>query len=299
MNRRTGLFACFLIASVACVATFAQQDDGVRGAQGTIRNGKPLSGSVLIGGPGMLEELGDGLVTGQPYSAEQVLHHTQTLLNGTQIDQKRKMSVIYRDSEGRTRTERPMFMGLPPRNATKEPALRLVHIYDPVAGYSYTLDPEKHIAHRFTVLIPSESQRPIRTEGMLAPMTASRTAAGKPASAAGSEQDRRLKKESLGTDVLDGISVVGTRMTMTTPTGAQGNDRPLVRVCDHWRSEELKVTILSKCSDPRSGKSVVRMQHIDRVEPDPLLFEVPPDYTIEEETGPFVVGFRSETANSR
>jgi hypothetical protein len=90
----------------------------------------------------------------------------------------------------------------------------------------------------------------------------------------------------------------GPRITMTTPTGAEGNDRPLVRVCDQWRSEQLRITLLSKCSDPRSGKSVVRMQHIDRAEPDPLLFQVPPDYTIDEETGPYVVGFRNVPADS-
>jgi hypothetical protein len=112
-------------------------------------------------------------------------------------------------------------------------------------------------------------------------------------------QSRQIKRESLGTKVIDGLTVDGTRMTITTPEGVLGNDRPLTRVCDHWRSEELKITILSKCSDPRSGKSVVRVRNIDRAEPDPLLFQVPPDYTIDEETGPYVVGFRNEPADSR
>jgi len=299
MKHRTGLFACFLFAFVACVAALAQRDDGVRGAQGTIRDGIPLSGSVLVAGPGALEEIGGGFVTGQPYSAEQVMEHAQTLLNGTHIDQKREMSLMYRDSEGRTRTERSMFMGLAKPNGTKGPGLRLVHIYDPVAGYSYTLDPQKHIAHRFTVPIPSESPKQVRTEGILMPVPTARPAAGKPAGEAAPMQSRQIKRESLGTKVIDGLTVDGTRMTITTPEGVLGNDRPLTRVCDHWRSEELKITILSKCSDPRSGKSVVRVRNIDRAEPDPLLFQVPPDYTIEEETGSYVVGFRNEPADSR
>lgn len=91
--------------------------------------------------------------------------------------------------------------------------------------------------------------------------------------------------------MIDGIQVEGERMTVTTPAGAEGNDRPLTRVCEHWRSEELKITILSKCSDPRYGSSITRLENLDRSEPDPALFQVPPDYEIVEETGPFAVGF--------
>ena len=138
--------------------------------------------------------MGGGLVAGQPYSAEQVLEHTQTLSNGTHINQTREMSQMYRDSEGRTRSERPIFASVTDQNGTREPGLRLIHIYDPVAGYSYTLDPEKHIAHRFTVPIPSEPQKPVRSEGLLVPMTATRTPAGKPVSAAGSQEKRQAQE---------------------------------------------------------------------------------------------------------
>lgn len=298
MKYRNALSALFLLASITTLATFAQQDDGVRGSQASVHNGRTVSGSVLIGGPGSLEEIGGGLVTGQPYSAERVMEHTQTLLNGTHIDQKREMSRVYRDSEGRVRTERYMFAGPAARNGTTEAGLQLVHIYDPVAGYSYTLDTEKHIAHRIAVPIPSEHPRPVRSEGMLVQKPSSR-APGKSAATTGSAQRRQFKREALGTQVIEGLTAEGTRLTMTTAAGVEGNDRPLTRVCDHWQSEELKITILSNCTDPRSGNSVIRMQNIDRAEPDPLLFQVPPDYTVEEETGPYVVGYRAVQANPR
>jgi hypothetical protein len=35
-----------------------------------------------------------------------------------------------------------------------------------------------------------------------------------------------MKKESLGSNVIDGIQVEGERLTVTTPAGVVGNDQP-------------------------------------------------------------------------
>jgi hypothetical protein len=91
--------------------------------------------------------------------------------------------------------------------------------------------------------------------------------------------------------VIDGIQVEGTRTSVTAPTGVEGNDRPLTRVCEVWHAEELKITMLSKCTDPRSGNLTLRIQNLELSEPDAELFQVPADYTIVEETGSFTVGF--------
>jgi len=64
-----------------------------------------------------------------------------------------------------------------------------------------------------------------------------------------------------------------------------GNDRPIVRVMESWLSPELKITVLSKSSDPRMGENTMRLQGIDRSEPDPALFRAPADYQIVDETG--------------
>ena len=95
-------------------------------------------------------------VTGQPYSGEMETEHTQTLSNGTHINQKREVSRMYRNSQGRTRTERLLSPLLLP-DAGKEEGPRLVQIYDPVEGYSYTLDPRKYIAHRVAVQTLAEA----------------------------------------------------------------------------------------------------------------------------------------------
>jgi hypothetical protein len=126
---------------------------------------------------------------------------------------------------------------------------------------------------------------------MLAPLPAGQPVAGNAAGVNRVLQQRQMKREPLGTDVIDGIQAEGTRTSITTPTGVEGNDRPLTRVCEVWHAEELKITMLSKCKDPRSGNSTLRLQNLERSEPDAELFQVPADYTIVEETGPFTVGF--------
>jgi hypothetical protein len=102
-----------------------------------------------------------------------------------------------------------------------------------------------------------------------------------------------MKEETLGTEMMDGVLAQGTRITVTTPTGAEGNDRPLVRTCEHWRSEEMDLTLLSKCTDPRTGKTTMRLDNFDRIEPDPVLFQVPPEYTVVDDHGSFAVGFKT------
>jgi hypothetical protein len=54
-------------------------------------------------------------------------------------------------------------------------------------------------------------------------------------------------------------------------------------------SLELRLTILSKTVDPRSGENIMRMDNLSTSEPDPGLFQVPPGYQIVEETGPFTI----------
>jgi hypothetical protein len=37
---------------------------------------------------------------------------------------------------------------------------------------------------------------------------------------------------------------------------------------------------MTKHSDPRTGDNTYRLTNINRAEPDPSLFQVPPDYTV-------------------
>jgi hypothetical protein len=86
----------------------------------------------------------------------------------------------------------------------------------------------------------------------------------------------------LGTQVIEGFLVEGSRTTTTFPAGFEGSDRPIVITNETWFSKELGTVIVSKRSDPRFGETLQRLTDIDRSEPDPELFRIPADYTVEE-----------------
>jgi hypothetical protein len=252
---------------LACIAVSAQ-----------VENENPELESVVVRGP-LLEVM--RAVPGEPYSAEQESEHSQTLANGTHIQQKRILSRTFRDSQGRIRTERMPFAGLSTPVEAEGQIPTVIHLYDPVAGYSYTLDSKRHIAHRIAVGLNGAANTNVNRGTAMTPRTGDGPAR-LPLWSRVPEMGR-VKEESLGTQVIEGVQAEGTRTRMTTPAGAQGNDRPLVHVCDRWHSQELALTLVSDCTDPRSGRVILRLQNLDRGEPDPALFEVPADYTIVDE----------------
>ncbi|HYE88358.1 MAG TPA: hypothetical protein VEA16_18475, partial [Vicinamibacterales bacterium] len=87
---------------------------------------------------------------------------------------------------------------------------------------------------------------------------------------------------SLGSQVIDGVLVEGTRVTSRVPAGAVGNQRPIDIVSERWFSPELRVVVASTLSDPRFGETTYRLTNIQRTEPAAERFRVPGDYKIQD-----------------
>jgi hypothetical protein len=205
--------------------------------------------------------LSNKVVQGAPYLAQAVTQFTQTLADGNHI-QRTNTASIARDSQGRTRTERSF--GAIGALSPARGAARTVVIYDPVAGLSYALDPNSHTARSM-------------------PIPAGRPADG-PANG-NARPPRRLtsaKTDDLGTQVIQGVSAQGKRITRTISAGEQGNEKEIDIVTETWYSPDLQVIVMSKSSDPRFGESTYQLNGISRAEPDPALFTVPSDYTVKE-----------------
>ncbi|MFL6545931.1 MAG: hypothetical protein ACJ8LM_12220, partial [Candidatus Udaeobacter sp.] len=49
-----------------------------------------------------------------------------------------------------------------------------------------------------------------------------------------------------------------------------------------WYSPALQIVVSSKRNDPRTGESTYTLSNIQRGEPNPSLFQVPSDYTIQD-----------------
>jgi hypothetical protein len=196
------------------------------------------------------------VVTGAPYSAQAVTQFTQTLANGDHI-QRTTTASIARDSQGRTRTDRSM--AAVGALAGRDGQERAIVIHDPVAGMSYALDPASKTAR--STPIPTARQNPnFRAQREMS----------------------SAKTEDLGTQVIQGVSAQGKRVTRVIPAGKEGNEKDIDIVTETWYSPDLQVLVMSKTSDPRFGDSTYQLNSISRAEPDPALFAVPSDYTVKE-----------------
>jgi hypothetical protein len=100
----------------------------------------------------------------------------------------------------------------------------------------------------------------------------------------------QMSTEDLGTQLIDGVQVYGTRRTTVIPAGGrEGNDRPMTTTSESWYSKDLRLTVLSTNFNPASGTSTNKIANLSTSEPDPALFMVPTDYTIVDETESFTI----------
>jgi hypothetical protein len=241
------------------------------GAAGTVRF---ISG-LIVG----------NTVKASPFSAESINESSQTLADGNRIV-NRQVTKLYRDSEGRERRE----MSIGPDGKDQ-----IVMISDPVAETSYTLHPGDKTAEKMP-----RAQLTLHTAGVEA--GAAGVAIGgdvlinaAPRTMIINKQVQLLSapvagppgnEESLGAKTIEGVMAQGTRIRNTIPAGQIGNEKPIETITETWYSPDLKMTVLSETSDPRMGKTVMKLANISRSEPPRSLFEVPADYTVVQSPGP-------------
>ena len=80
--------------------------------------------------------------------------------------------------------------------------------------------------------------------------------------------------------MVNGVPATGTRVTTKVPVGTIGNDREFQSVAERWFSADLNLLIKSVSTDPRFGTTTFERTNITRAAPDPMLFQVPAEYTI-------------------
>jgi len=208
-----------------------------------------------------------GPVRGKPLSAAEVYRTTQTLSDGTQVDRS-NTSLFYRDAEGRMRSESPA----------------RVLIFDPVAGFTYQLNPKEKTYQKDPVP-PRSSSEWIAAEGNGTHVSStSAELNGDPgtsyAQRYGDRGDAALVTEELPPQTVGGVPAKGSRITITIPAGTFGNNREVKVVNERWYSDDLQVLLKSSNSDPRYGTTTYELTRIVRAPPDPALFQVPADYRL-------------------
>jgi hypothetical protein len=94
---------------------------------------------------------------------------------------------------------------------------------------------------------------------------------------------RYLSRQSLGTDVVNGLPVLVTRETLTINAGAVGNSQPLITTKDYWYSPDLEINLVTTRNDPREGTQVIHVVDLSRTEPDAYVFQVPANFVVEDD----------------
>ena len=237
--------------------------------------------------------LTDAVVPNAPFSADAVTTVTQTLGDGTKIEQ-RTTSKWYRDSTGRVRREQTV-IGLDRLSPQSQPQTTISFDTVPNDPMPYSLNPANRTARRmprgvqwFTVGGDDRLNYGLSLRAGAGTISLERGwsigGLGR-GQAAAVPADVRPVEEQLGTRQIEGVKATGRRSTTTIPAGRIGNDRAIQIVEEQWESPELNMVISSRFSDPRTGVVEYRLININRSEPRADLFVVPSDYTVIEPTG--------------
>jgi hypothetical protein len=212
---------------------------------------------------------GNKVVKGAPFSATAATETTQTLQDGTAIHRS-TTSALYRDSQGRSRSEVTL-SGFGPLQASGKPHT-MITIADPVAGSRFMLDAEHKVAH----------QMQMRSRGTPTPEEEAAFQQKMQARLQKEEASGAVKKDALGTQTINGVVAEGTRITHTIAAGQIGNDKAIQIVFERWFSPDLQVVVKSTRTDPRFGTTTYTLTNVQRTEPAATLFAVPADYTVQQ-----------------
>ncbi|HEX3103338.1 MAG TPA: hypothetical protein VHQ22_02740 [Terriglobales bacterium] len=307
--RHLRMISFAIVVLAVCAASMSAQGPGsapvVTGdiAMGPAPLG-PKAGVVTM----HVEDMDAEPVKGAPFCGTITTEHTQTFSDGNRIHTTEN-STLCRDGAGRTRREASLnLLGA----ATQSSAAKLITIMDPIAGFRYMLDSESKIAHKMPIPSSLSTRTGIgneagtvavrRSEGV---MLYQRVGTAGPNMVmnndvffkkAGRQDGPAPATENLGDETIDGIHATGTRITTTIPAGEMGNEQPIAVVSERWYSPELKVTIMTKHTDPWAGELKTQLTNVNTSEPDPSLFLVPSDYkVVSDKVGQFFIQKRLMT----
>ena len=194
---------------------------------------------------------------GMPFTGQQTIVWTHQVSDKTVTS--RLVGTVARDGQGRTYREAHSFSVDPVEPRT---TLRRITLRDPVAGVTTDCILAMHLC-TLTVF-------PAATVAKTAPVTATTV------------------KEDLGSQVIDGLTVTGTRITQTPLPKALDLSQPLDQkedpsIVERWRSADLKVDLSELRKYPHGEVQDVHLAITSREEPDPKIFTIPAGFSARDD----------------
>lgn len=197
-------------------------------------------------------------VPNAPFSAEVTVRYTRPL----PFSSAQTSFNIARDINGRTYDDERGSLGYQ-KEITR-------HIYDPATRLDTVLIGEQHHALQWKVnevpeyeTNPKYDRTPINAE---------------PDCMVNGEWTWR--KEDLGTQTMEGVTVHGVRRILQVSAERSGTGQPVEIFDEFWYSSELRLNLLVKRTDPRTGEERFALTHLRRSDPDPQLFQIPDGFIV-------------------
>jgi hypothetical protein len=192
-----------------------------------------------------------------PFSGVINIERTVVRKDGS-VTQLKATRQVARDTRGRIHNE---LQALVPVSSTDPPELLFIHLYDPESRISTEIDVRNRTFWIRTMDHPPSTEPP--TIRFAAPD-------------GNAPPNEFTKQEDLGIHEIAGVPAHGMRQTQTI-TDETGKE--VVITDEYWYSQDLRINLMIKHSDPRRGATTMTVVQVRRTEPDPALFEVPEGYT--------------------
>ena len=198
-------------------------------------------------------------IPNMPFSG--VVHVEESIIqrNGSIADLK-TIREIGRDSHGRIHNEAREYVKA---SSNKTPHLVRIHLYDPQTRTSAFLNPQQGTYRTQTTNHPPAAFPPDRRFSL---------------PPGEGPQNEFADQEDLGTHDIEGEPAHGVRESQRIPAESSGTGKEVVITVEYWYSEDLRINLMVKHSDPRSGTVTLTVTQITRTEPDAAFFEVPAGY---------------------
>ena len=197
-------------------------------------------------------------VPGAPFSGVVNIERTVVRKDGS-VMQLKSTREVARDTRGRIHNEA---RALVPVFSKDTPELLHTHLYDPQTRISTEIDVRRRTFWTRTMDHPPSTEPPsIRfaaPDGNAPP-------------------NEFTKQEDLGIREIEGVPAHGIRETQTVTDDSDGKE--VVIIDEYWYSQDLRINLMVKHSDPRKGTTTLTVAQVTRTEPDPAYFQVPEGYT--------------------
>ena len=193
-----------------------------------------------------------------PFTAVVQVERTLVGRDGS-LENVKTIRQIARDGHGRIHNEA---RALIPVSSTETPQVRRILLYDPQTRLSTILDAEQQTFRTTTVRRPPATVPPTLLEATPAGQTL--------------EPSEFAKKEDLGIQEVGGIPAHGIREVQTIP--GEGNGKEIIVTDEYWYSDDLRINLMIKHNDPRTGAVTLTVAQVERSEPDQAMFEIPSNY---------------------